>query len=155
MSENEASPRVRAIVGAGLSIGGVVLTVVGCRRLLLAADPLQDEALSMTLFGPAMFFFGLAAMLPNVVGFPQRLFQALAITFMALLFDWVAFVPGPRQFHTGSSGLHPGAPVSSTTGRVVFGIVAILMDLFAVYAWRLAIRLLMTGSEVRRRVGDG
>jgi hypothetical protein len=45
---------------------------------------------------------------------------------------------------------HPGGPVNSTFGRVVFGVAAILMDLFAFYAWRLSIRLLMTGSEAKK-----
>jgi hypothetical protein len=69
---------------------------------------------------------------------------------MALLFDWIAFVPGAREFHAGSSASHPGGPVNSTFGRVVFGIGAVLMDLFAFYVWRLAIRLLMTESETKK-----
>jgi hypothetical protein len=43
----------------------------------------------------------------------------------------------------------PGGPVSSALGRVVFGVVAVLMDLFAIYVWRLAIRLLMRPGRSR------
>jgi hypothetical protein len=66
---------------------------------------------------------------------------------MALLFDWIAFVPGPRVFHAGASASHPGQPVSSTVGRVAFGIGAVLFDLAAVYAWQVAIRALGKASE--------
>jgi len=104
----------------------------------------------LTLIGLCLLFFGAMISLPNVVGFRQRLFLTLTVTCAALLFDWIAFVPGPREFHAGSSASHPGSPVNSTFGRVVFGVVAGLMDLFAVYAWRLSIRLLVTGSDAKK-----
>jgi hypothetical protein len=135
-----------------LGITGLAAAVVGFRKLLLASNPLHDEAMAMTLVGFCILFFGVVILLPNVVGFRQRLFLALSVTCMALAFDWVAFVPGPRQFraYAGSAAGHLGGPVSSTVGRVAFGIVAIMMDLFSLYAWRLSLRLLMTGSEVKR-----
>jgi hypothetical protein len=150
MAQNEASARVRIALGTALGIGGLLIAIASIRKLLLAANPLQDAAMSLTLVGLCILFFGATISLPNVVGFRQRLFLALAVTCMALVFNWIAFVPGPREFHSGSSASHPGAPVNSTFGRVVFGVVAVLMDLFAVNVWRLSIRLLMTGSEAKK-----
>lgn len=152
MTQDEASPRMRSAVGTVLGIGGLAAVIVGFRKLLLASNPLHDEAMAMTLVGFCILFFGVVISLPNVVGFRQRLFLALSVTCMALTFDWVAFVPGPREFHAyaGSAAGHLGGPVSSTVGRVAFGILAVMMDLFSLYTWRLSIRLLMTGSEVRK-----
>jgi hypothetical protein len=150
MAQDEASPRMRIALGMALGIGGLSIAIVCIRKFLLAANPMQHDAMPLTLVGLCILFFGATISLPNVVGFRQRLFLALTVTCMALVFDWIAFVPGPREFHTGSSASHPGGPVNSTFGRVIFGAVAVLMDLFAFYVWRLAIRLLMTGSETRK-----
>lgn len=150
MVQNKASPRMRIALGTALGIGGLGVAVVSIRNLLLAANPLQDEAMALTLVGLCVLFFGATICLPDVVEFRQRLFLALTVTCMALVFDWIAFVPGPREFHAGSSASHPGGPVNSTFGRVVFGFAAALMDLFALYVWRLSIRLLMTGSETKK-----
>ncbi len=152
MIQNEASPRMRIAIGTVLGTVGLAGAMVGFRKLLLAWSPLQDEAMAMTLIGLCILFFGVMISLPNVVGFRQRLFLALSVTCMALAFDWVAFIPGPREFyaHAGSAAVHVGAPVSSTLGRVAFGIVAVMMDFFAFYAWRLSLRLLMTGTEAEK-----
>lgn len=152
MTQDEVSPRMRIALGTVLGIAGLAAALVGSRKLLLAWNPLQDEAMAMTLVGLCILFFGAMITLPNVVGFPQRLFLALSVTCMALAFDWVAFIPGPREFHAyaGSAAGHVGAPVNSTVGRVAFGIVALMMDFFAFYAWRLSLRLLMTQTEAKK-----
>jgi hypothetical protein len=150
MAQNEASPYMRIALGTALGIGGLGIAIVNFRKLLLAAHPLQDETMSFSLLGLCILFFGATISLPNVVGFRQRLFLGLAVTWMALLFDWIAFLPGAREFNVGSSASHPGGRMNSTFGRVVFGVVAVLMDVFAFYVWRLAIRLLRTGSETKK-----
>ena len=66
----------------------------------------------------------------------------------SLTFSFVGMEP--REFNIGSSASHPGGRMNSTFGRVVFGVVAVLMDVFAFYVWRLAIRLLRTGSETKK-----
>jgi hypothetical protein len=65
--------------------------------------------------------------MPPVAGARQYIFGALAITRMALLFDWVAIVPGPRDFHAGASAIHRGGSVNSTFGRVAFGLFAVFL----------------------------
>lgn len=142
MAETSLSPGARKAIGVALAIGGMGAVIVGALNLVAAAKPLSDQATPLTLLGFCVLFTGVTIGLPNVVGFPQRIFLALTVTSMALVFDWIAFVPGPREFHAGSSAAHPGGPVSSTLGRVVFGVAAVLMDLFAFYVWRLSIRLI-------------
>jgi hypothetical protein len=155
MSDNAASPGFRMALGAILGVAGVSLVIVSFRHLLLVTNALQDQSMLGTLLGVCLVFFGVTILLPQEVSVRQRLFQALAVTSMALMFDWIAFVPGPREFHAGSSASHPGVVVNSTFGRVVFGAGAVLMDLFAFYMWQLSIRLLLTGSEVKQRAATG
>jgi hypothetical protein len=135
MGQYEYSARVRLVVGATLGIGGLIMTVAGFRQLLLVAHPLQSSEMAGALMGLLILFAGVSISMPPVAGVRQYLFGALAITCMAVLFDWVAFVPGPRDFHAGASAIHRGGSVSSTLGRVAFGIFAVFCDLFALYAW--------------------
>jgi hypothetical protein len=94
-----------------------------------------------------ILFAGVSISMPPVAGVRQYLFGALAITCMALLFDWVAFVPGPRDFHAGASAIHRGGPVNSTLGRVAFGLFAVFCDLFAFYAWRRTLQQLKRRAD--------
>jgi hypothetical protein len=112
---------MRIALGSALGIGGLCVVIVSIRKLLLAANPLQDQAMSSTLVGLCVLFFGVTISLPSVVGFRQRLFLALTVSCMALLFDWMAFVPRPREFHAGASAGHPGGPVNSDSGRGSYG----------------------------------
>jgi predicted lipid-binding transport protein (Tim44 family) len=62
------------------------------------------------------------------------------------VFNWIAFGSGPRSFSgglsvMGSAGLNGG--VSESSGRVFFGIAAVLMDLMVIA---------MLVKWVRRRV---
>jgi hypothetical protein len=142
MGQYEYSPRVRLVIGAALGVGGLVMTVAGFRQLLFVAHPLQSSEVAGVLMGLLILFAGVSISMPPIAGVRQYLFGALAITCMALLFDWVAFVPGPRDFHTGASAIHRGGSVNSTFGRVAFGIFAVFCDLFAFYAWRKTLRQL-------------
>jgi len=136
VGQYEYSPRVRLVIGAALGVGGLIMTVAGLRQLLLVVHPLQSSEMAGVLMGLLILFAGVSISLPPVGGVRQYLFGALAVTCMALLFDWVAFVPGPRDFHAGASAIHRGGSVNSTVGRVAFGLFAVFCDLFAYYAWR-------------------
>ena len=143
----QASPGFRMALGTILAIGGLACAVAGVRNLMHAVNPVRDEAMSELLMGLCILFFGASLFLPPVLAFAQQVLAALGITFMALLFDWIAFVPGPRAFRAGASTVHPGGPVSSSVGRVAFGFGAVFMDLFVIYAWQTAIRLLAKRSD--------
>jgi hypothetical protein len=150
MQQNQVSRGVRLVIGMLLGTAGLILTVAQVRFDFKTANPWQSTEMAGVLMGLCVMFCGVSISMPPVEGFPQRLFGALTITCMALLFDWVAFVPGPRDFHAGASSLHRGGSVNSGFGRVVFGIAALLMDLFALYAWRVTIRVLRTGLARKR-----
>jgi hypothetical protein len=125
VGQYEYSPRVRLVIGAALGVGGLITTVAGLRQLLVVVHPLQSSEMAGVLMGLLILFSGVSIAMPPVGGIRQYLFGALAITCMALLFDWVAFVPGPRDFHSGASALHRGGSVNSTVGRVAFGLFAV------------------------------
>jgi hypothetical protein len=147
MGQYEYSPRARLVIGAALGVSGLIMTVAGFRQLLLVAHPLQSSEMAGVLMGLLILFAGVSICMPPVAGVRQYLFGALAITCMALLFDWVAFVPGPRDFHSGASSIHRGGSVNSTFGRVAFGMFAVFCDLFALYAWRTTFRQLKRHAD--------
>ena len=150
MGQYEYSSRARLVIGALLAVCGLLMTAAVFRTLLSVANPLADPNMAGLLMGLLILFAGLSICQPPVGGVRQYLFGALALTCFALLFDWVAFMPGPRDFHSGSSSLRQGGHVNATLGRVAFGVFAVFCDLFALHAWRLTIRLLLTGSVTRK-----
>jgi predicted permease len=142
------SPGFRFALGTVLVIAGLACAVAGFRSVLHAVHPITDDAMSELLLGLCVLCFGAAIFgSPAVANVRQQILGALAITSMALLFDWIAFVPGPRAFRAGASAAHPGGPVSSSVGRVAFGVGAVFMDLFVIYAWYAAMRLLAKKSD--------
>jgi hypothetical protein len=150
----EASVGFRRALGAIFVVAGILFAVFTSRVLLRAAAPLQDEALAGLLLALCLVFAGGLLAFPNGGAFQQRLLQVLLVTSMALLFDWVAFAPGPRQFATGASASHPGAAVKAKFGREVFAVGAVLMDLLACYLWSVTIAVLRPGSRDRRPVKE-
>ncbi len=149
--QTDGSPQLRFAIGTVLVIAGVACTVAGVRDLRHVVHPIEDPAMSEFLLGLVVLSFGAAIFGQPVATVRQRFLGACAFTSMALLFDWVSFVPGPRSFNAGSSASHPGPPVSSVTGRIAFGIGAILFDLAALYAWQVAIRSLRSVAEDPQR----
>jgi hypothetical protein len=67
----------------------------------------------------------------------QGFLGAVLLSLFAAVPGWIAFGPGPRVFGGSASigvisvATQPGA----STGRIVFGIAAVLIGLFAAYAW--------------------
>jgi hypothetical protein len=62
-------------------------------------------------------------------------FGAVALIALASIFNWIAFDPGPRHF-TSTLSL-AGSPVQrestgETGGRVIFGVIALLLDLLVI-----------------------
>jgi hypothetical protein len=90
----------------------------------------------------AAFAFGGALMLTPLGGGHLRLvFAALLVTSWALATDWIAFGPGVRQFTNSiSRSGSVSFPVDPRMGRIMFGMVAVLLDLFAVGLWYVLMR---------------
>ena len=81
-----------------------------------------------------MFVFaGILMALPPEHRKWQALLATLLITGFALTFDWVAFVPGERKF--GGSFMGFGFMPAEAFGRAVFGVFAVVLDIFAVKMW--------------------
>jgi hypothetical protein len=61
----------------------------------------------------------------------------LVVTALAAVCDWIAFGPGERRF--GQSISFAGAALRSSggqiSGRIAFGVGAVLLDAFALWAW--------------------
>ncbi len=88
----------------------------------------------MGLLIALMFVFaGISIGLPPRCRKSRNLLQAVIVTCLALIFDWVAFGPGERHF-TGSAG-GIGFTPGEMTGRVLFGLVAIVIDICAISIW--------------------
>jgi hypothetical protein len=144
----DASTGFRFALGIILVIAGLACAIAGFRNVSHAVHPVTDDAMSELLLGLCVLCFGAAIFgSPGVANVRQQFLGALAITSMAMLFNWIAFVPGPRAFRAGASTVHPGGAVSSSVGRVAFGFGAVFMDLFVVYAWQTAFRLLAKRSD--------
>jgi hypothetical protein len=65
----------------------------------------------------------------------SRLVGAVVLLALAAIFNWIAFGPGPRHFTStitfgGSSGQR--AAMGDTSGRMIFGIIAVLIDLLVI-----------------------
>ncbi len=79
----------------------------------------------------------------TVLAVPQNdlrlrgLLVGLMVTALAAIFDWVAFGPGERHFSGGisfaGSSMRTGA--SEASGRIAFGIAAVILDAFAMWGW--------------------
>ena len=138
MSSLPAGPRVA--IGLAITAVGVALATLGARGALQAAASMQVVALPA---GLAFVFAGALMLLPERLASLRLPLGALMVTSLALVFDWVAFGPGERQF-TGSLSVSGGAaasaPVGETAGRVFFGLFALLFDIAAIGLWLRLIR---------------
>jgi len=142
MSDTQLSPGGRYAIGTACCLLGVGLLAVSAMIFLQdSAGGWSSEAIAGAGAG-AVFAFGGAVMLTPPGGGRLRLvFAALLVTSWALATDWIAFGPGVRQFTTSiSRSGSESFPVDPWKGRIMFGIVAVLLDLFAVGLWYVLIR---------------
>jgi len=142
--EREMSPR-------GAIVFGVLVAVVGIGIIAAGAWAPQKDVHAprwvIAAAGGAFLFFGSWTAVVYALGYdPKRSAETLpppvvqlaffvpGIVFLALPFHWVAFGPGPRAF-SGSFSL-PFLAISrrsgELSGRIAFGIGAVLMDLVVV-----------------------
>ena len=142
--EREMSPR-------GAIVFGVLMAVVGIGIIAAGAWAPQKDVHAprwvIAAAGGAFLFFGSWTAVVYALGYdPKRSAETLppplvqlaffvpGIVFLALPFHWVAFGPGPRAF-SGSFSL-PFLWISrrsgELSGRIAFGIGAVVMDLIVV-----------------------
>ncbi len=104
----EAPPWVIVCIGLGLVLAGAAII----NGYAIAGGAAQDGDL---LPGT-----------PFAVRLVQYMLGLAIATLLALVFSWVAFVPGPRAF-SGSGLLGVVGAVSERVSRVAFGVGAVLM----------------------------
>jgi hypothetical protein len=134
---------------AGALLMSLAFLAVGAAVIALAAgwipsDPRRFESprwvvgcMGVAFFAGGLLTLGATFSLPT--WFNQLVGLAMAGPF-AMVFNWIAFFPGERHFSGGVSflGLHQSVATSDTTGRIMFGLGALLADLLVVGAiWRI------------------
>ncbi len=111
----------------GLAIAGVAL------YRALQANLFASDSLMAVPAGLIFVFAGILVGLPPQFAKSRSWLTTLVVTCLAVTFDWVAFGPGERHF-TGSAGGIGFIP-GETMGRIVFGVVAVVIDICAVGMW--------------------
>jgi len=136
-ASQQPSPGTRIALGVLFSACGVLPIALGTYSAWHATHPLTSADF---IFAPIALIFvigGVLVALPPRDDATHRLLATLLLTFFAATFDWVAFGPGERHFSggigfgIGGFGFNPG----ETSGRAVFGIGAVLIDVWAIAMW--------------------
>ena len=142
MRNNQPTP---ILIRLGALIFGIPFAAMGIIVLLNTYGyfsthqvvPFSTKA--MTTLGACVLIFAGAGMVLFSLGITQAAARAgvMASLFFLLTFNWIAFGPGERHFIRKISSSFTATSVSKsseTEGRVVFGLIAGLMDLLVVYS---------------------
>jgi len=137
---NTEDPSRGGRIALGFVSAAIGLVVIGTAvsAAIHATDPFTSERIIAVPAGLIFVLGGALVALPPGSRRWQSVLSALLVTCFAVTFDWVAFGPGERKFGGGISlGLHVGAgfPVGEFIGRAVFGVVAIVLDIFVIIVW--------------------
>ncbi len=137
------SPRAATALGA-ICIG------LGLLIVLLAADVIPSDEKRfhaprwvVSAAGLVFVLAGVALATASAPGAPEAtgrttwrsfLLGGAIVGLMAAVFNWIAFGPGERRFSGGLAlpFVSVSGPASEWTGRVAFGIGAVLVDVFLV-----------------------
>jgi hypothetical protein len=145
---NTDNPSRGGRIALGFISAAIGLVVIGTAvsTAIHATDPFTSERLVAVPAGLIFVLGGALVALPAGGTRWQSVLSALLVTCFAVTFDWVAFGPGERKFGGGISlGANVGAgfPVGELIGRAVFGVAAIVLDIFAAIAWIIHCRRLL------------
>jgi hypothetical protein len=130
-------PKVRRLFATVLTVFGGIALAVGLGVISLPPEKLRAPLWIVSACGVSFVALGLAVALEGAERF-KRLRSGLGLVFLlsfATIFNWIAFGPGERLFsrHTtfgiGGDAMTISAGESELTGRVVFGIVALAVNL--------------------------
>jgi hypothetical protein len=102
--------------------------------------PAQSMEAPRWVLGAAGIMFLAGGFVPMTIrrgpnAWQSRLIGAVVLLALAAIFNWIAFGPGSRQFTStfsfgGSTGQR--AAVGESSGRMIFGVIAVLIDLLVV-----------------------
>jgi hypothetical protein len=125
-------PIAKMAVGLVVLATGIALALTGAFEA--NADP---RALIGVPAGLIFVFGGALILLPPAHARGQLPLAALTVTSLAVVFNWVAFGPGEREF-AGPLSSGGGTAMGATremTGRLFYGFIALVMDLAALGLW--------------------
>lgn len=129
----------RRQVTAGFLVIAVSLGVAAIAVIHLGRPPERHvpDAAAGLIAGLAFAFAGAILVVPERHQRTRASFGALMITFIALLFDWLAFGPGERRFTAALSAGNVGvrAHFWEMPGRILLVSGAMLFNLMALWAW--------------------
>jgi hypothetical protein len=117
---------------------GLAILAVACNWIPVDPATIHAPRWVVAVGGVAFLAGGFVPMTtrlgPNA--WQSQLVGAVVVMALAAVFNWIAFGPGERQFTStvsigGSLVRQHGA--NETSGRIVFGIAAVLIDLFLVF----------------------
>lgn len=141
MASSDLSPGARITIGGLIGLAGVAAFAMGMVAAWSHVPFSDDHWLGLPL-GVALASFGALLAVPPERMRLRGILAALIVTGFALTFDWIAFGPGERHFTAsaggGAAGVH--TTVGSRTGRIAFGVFAVLLDVGAIFLWRAALR---------------
>lgn len=143
MGERPLSPGATAWVGALCALMGLVILFVALGIIPTDESKLHAPHWVVGAAGLMFFLAGIAILTGPPPDTPEAsrttwrtfLLGLGIVGALAAVFNWVAFGPGPRAF--GGSVSIPFVSVSGASsersGRIAFGIAAVVIDAFAVW----------------------
>jgi hypothetical protein len=130
-------PTLRWLIATVLTVLGGVALAIGLRKIPLPPEKLHAPLWIVAVCGVSFGALGLTVALEGAERF-KRLRSGLGLVYLlsfATVFNWIAFGPGERHFsrHTtfgiGGDAMTVSTGESELTGRVVFGIIAVAVNL--------------------------
>lgn len=129
----QMSPGGRLAVGLALCAAGIGFAAYG---LLDPAAPIQPDRFIALPVGIVFASAGVLLAFPGASLKWRSVCGTLLIAGFAVISNWIAFGPGERHFSgsVGGAGIAVSGPVGELTGRIAFGIGAVLLDAVLIFS---------------------
>jgi hypothetical protein len=123
--------------GAWAWVVAALAGALGAGLLVHAAAAAHGFAVPELALGIFVMALAVLLVLPGRKAAARLAAGAVAVTALAIAFDWIAFAPGERSFRSVAAmgGMRADLPMGETTGRIMFGAFAVLADVAAIGLW--------------------
>ena len=148
VAKKRLRPGLRIAIGIAVCAMGLGVVALGVHELGPKADKFAAGEFAALPVGMTFAFVGALLALPRSVVRTRALIGALMISALALTADWIAFGPGGPSI-TGNLG-RP-LQTSLTISRILFRVMAVLVDLMALWAWVRFFLAFRGGAATRTR----
>lgn len=147
--------RQSLFVGIAFIAVGVYPLAIGLGFAAARPGSVHAPLWVVAIAGACFIFIGAAFAAPREDTRLRGFLLGLMVTGLAIVFDWVAFGPGERHFSGGISfaGNAMRAASDETSGRIAFGIAAVILDAFAAWGWYRWLQALRGGPGAERQSG--